>query len=443
MKYRSKSSLAALTVGILTAVIVFLASCASSEAPSYRNIAEFSAATPTGLVGFGAWTRGGLGGQIIKVTNLDNEGPDSLREALRTKGPRVIVFEVAGIIDLDKQDLFITEPYVTIAGQTAPSPGISIIRGGMKIATHDVIMQHIRFRMGDAGMPKKSGYENDVAAEGPDVYNVIVDHCSVAWATDENLSVSGPRYDGPGKTARHITFSNNIIAEGLMDSAHGKGFHSMGTLVHDNVQEVAIIGNLYAHNNERNPWFKGNTTGVIVNNYIYNPGIWAMRLGYIAGEWSGRTPPEPPSVSVVGNVMQGGSNTPGNTALLGTNSGTTDGGRAWVRDNIALRSDGKPGVLLSQGIVELKEMPSWPAGLQAMPASKVIDSVLAKAGARPKDRDAVDARIIADILAGKGSFINSQEEVGGYPKVEPVYRTLEVPDSGINEWLRAMAAELE
>lgn len=141
--------------------------------------------------------------------------------------------------------------------------------------------------------------------------------------------------------------------------------------------------------------------------------------------------------------MQGGANTPGNTPLLGTNSGTSDGGRAWMRDNIALRADGKPGVLISQGIVALKEMPSWPAGLQAIPASKVIESVLANAGARPKDRDVVDTRIIADIRAGKGSFINSQEEVGGYPQIEPVYRKLEVPDSGINEWLRAMAAELE
>ncbi|WP_226003229.1 hypothetical protein [Paenibacillus sp. BJ-4] len=97
-----------------------------------------------GAVGYGTDTPAGRGGKVIKVTNLNNDGPGSFRAALETKGSRIIVFEVGGVIDLEKERLELREPYVTIAGQTAPSPGITFIRGGLHIRTHDVLMQHVR-----------------------------------------------------------------------------------------------------------------------------------------------------------------------------------------------------------------------------------------------------------------------------------------------------------
>ena len=174
----------------------------------------------------------------------------------------MIVFEVGGIIDMKAQEIEIDEPYLTIAGQTAPNPGITLIRTGVDIRTHDVIIQHIRVRTGTASMAKRTGWEPDamgtIAAS-----NVIVDHCSMSWSIDENLSSSGKRFIGatPEEWRQHtshaITFSNNILAEGLANATHAKGEHSKGSLIHDNVSDILIIGNLYAHDAERNPLLKG------------------------------------------------------------------------------------------------------------------------------------------------------------------------------------------
>jgi len=208
------------------------------------------------------------------------------------------------------------------------------------------------------------------------------------------------------------------------------------------VQEVAIVGNLYAHNNDRNPWYKGNTSGVIVNNFIYNSGRWAIRLGYVPQEWEGVEPPAPTRVSIVGNVLQAGSNTPKDTPLISVAKGQK-GGQAFMADNLAWQQDGSPAPIFTPDIMVLADKPLWPAGLLALPADQVKESVLARAGARPKERDAIDLRLVADIRAGKGRRINSQDEVGGYPTATPSRRTLEIPASGLENWLKKLATELE
>jgi hypothetical protein len=177
-------------------------------------------------------TEGGLGGRILRVTNLNADGPGSLREALGTQGPRIVVFEVGGVIDLGESTLVIEEPFVTLAGQTAPSPGITLIRGSIRITTHDVLVQHIRVRPGDAGHPRRSGWEPDgISTYGAEAYNIVVDHCSITWAVDENLSASGPQHEGRAGTSHAVTFSNNIVAEALDDASHAEGRHSKGTLI--------------------------------------------------------------------------------------------------------------------------------------------------------------------------------------------------------------------
>jgi hypothetical protein len=142
-------------------------------------------------LGWAAGTPGGDSGQVIRVTTLAADGPGSFREAATAKGPRIVVFEVGGVIDLSRRNIKISEPYLTIAGQTAPSPGVTFIRGGLTIAAHDVIVRHIRIRPGEAGAAKQSGWEVDALACDR-AHAVIVDHCSLTWATDENLSASGP-----------------------------------------------------------------------------------------------------------------------------------------------------------------------------------------------------------------------------------------------------------
>jgi hypothetical protein len=293
--------------------------------------------------------------------------------------------------------------------------------------------------MGDAGAAPASGFEPDVTTDGASAYNIVFDHVSVAWGVDENLSVSGPRFDGPLGTSHAVTIKNSIIAEGLYESVHEKGAHSMGTLVHDYASQVAVVGNLYAHNNERNPWFKGFATGVIVNNVVYDPGTWAMRLGAVVNEWAeSGIVPEGPRVSVVGNVMQHGPSTPPSLAMVGSNSS----GAAYLEDNRVFDVQGAPALLVAPTVTQLPERPSWPSGLTALPADEVLEHVLLTAGARPKERDSVDQRIVAEVRTGSGGLIDSQDEVGGYPTAEPTQRALQVPQD-VAAWLAELASQLE
>ena len=110
-------------------------------------------------MGWAAHTAGGRGGQILRVTTLDATGPGSFTEAVATPGPRIIVFEVGGVIDLDRAEVRIEEPFLTIAGQTAPMPGVTLIRGGLVIATHDVVVRHLRVRPGTTGAAVMSGLD--------------------------------------------------------------------------------------------------------------------------------------------------------------------------------------------------------------------------------------------------------------------------------------------
>jgi hypothetical protein len=383
-----------------------------------------------GAQGWAAHTRGGRGGKILRVTTLAARGPGSFLEALETAGPRVIVFEVGGVIDLHGQEIDIREPFLTIAGQTAPHPGITLIRAGVNIRTHDVIIRHIRVRTGTAGMAKGTGWEPD-AMGTVGAYNVIVDHCSLTWAIDENLSASGPRFIGNGPdewrqhTSHDITFSNNLIAEGLANATHAKGEHSKGSLIHDNVSRILIVGNLYAHDYERSPLFKGGVRGAIVNNLIYDPGQRAVHYNLIAAEW-GDHPFEVGEISLVGNVMRAGLSTPPDVALFML--GGSGDVRLYMQDNIAVDRIGRPMPLIgryttsSAKIIELSTEPALPEGVKVLPSAEVQDSVIRNAGARPWQRDEHDWRVIADTIEGRGHVINSQDEVGGYPEQTPTFQ---------------------
>lgn len=377
-----------------------------------------------GAQGWAAHTPGGRGGKIIRVTTLATEGPGSLREALDTKGPRIVVFEVGGVIDLGAKSLKIREPFLTIAGQTAPQPGITLIRGGIDLSAHDVIIRHIRVRAGEAGLAKMAGTDFDsISTIG--AYNVIVDHCSLTWSTDENLSASGTRFKGDtpeqwrAGTSHRITFSNNILAEGLGYATHAKGEHSKGSLIHDNARDILIIGNLYSQNRERNPMFKGGTQGWVVNNLINNPGQRAVHYNLIAAEWEGH-PYQDGQLVLIGNSMRGGPNTPERTPFF------QFGGSGWLDlymdDNLAVDRYGEPlpqtGRYSSNSVGwrMLKTRPPLPFGVKPIPAIDVQDHVLANAGARPWDRDDIDRRILENAIEGRGKHIDSETEVGGYPK---------------------------
>jgi pectate lyase len=404
---------------LLPLAVLALAPCApaGAAAPAPATLAF------PGAVGWAATTPGGRGGRIVRVTTLAPDGPGSFKAAIEAKGPRIIVFEVGGIIDMGRQTLKISEPYVTIAGQTAPSPGITLIKTGIDVTTHDVVMRHIRVRTGVDGQPKLSGWEAD-AFSTVGAHHVVVDHCSFTWAIDENMSASGPRFDGKTpdewrkNTSHAITFSYNIAAEGLAEASHPKGEHSKGTLIHDNASEILIYRNLYAHNVERNPLVKGGGQVQMVNSILYDPGQRAVHYNLMALEW-GDHPYQTGKLSAVGNVLRGGVSTAAGLPFL------TLGGDGDLdyhgRDNIAVDKFGQPLPMFGRygetraKLNELPAPPIWWPGTQLLPAREVETHVLAHAGARPWDRDADDLRVLFFVAEGRGQIIDDERQVGGYP----------------------------
>ena len=373
-------------------------------------------------VGWAAYTTGGRGGKIVRVTNLNADGPGSFAAAVQTKGPRIIVFEVGGVIDLREKSIVVAEPFLTIAGQTAPNPGITFIRGGIAVCTHDVVVRHIRVRPGEADAAKKSGWEADCIEITS--HDVIVDHCSCTWSIDENLSASGGRFGGDTaeqwrkNNPHRITFSNCIIAEGLRFSTHSKESHSNGSLIHDNVTQIAVVGNLYANNDRRNPFLKGGVRGIVVNNYIFNPGNKAIHYVLVDYEWKNREYVTG-QIGIVGNVMEHGRDTREGLPLFSfRGAGPVD---VFAKDNLATdRSGKKVGVIGTRDkkVRIVDTPPLWPEAIEVIRAADVKEYVLKNAGARPWDRDTIDKRIIRESREGTGKIIDAEKEVGGYPTMK-------------------------
>ena len=385
-------------------------------------------------VGHGTETKAGRGGKIIKVTNLNDSGTGSLRAAIDASGPRIIVFEVSGTIKL-KTDLTIKNPYVTLAGQTAPSPGINLRGAGLRITGHNILVQHIRIRVGDDADGPSPANRDALQVLGPNAYNVVVDHVSGCWSVDETMST--------WYALKDVTFSNNLLGEALHNSIHPKGPHGMGILLGDHAHNVTFVGNLLAHNRDRNPRIKGDVKAEIVNNVFYNGA--AGNLSAIGGVY---TPPGTVFLSYVGNLWIAGPNAYPTAKAISILAETPSGSKIYFSDNKA------PGVVHSSTPFEVSTPPIWHESLVARPSSKVEAWVAANAGARPADRDAVDQRIVNEMLSRSGGIINTPGQVGGWPNLKVNTRPFNVPadpnadDNGdgytnIENLLHKMAAEVE
>lgn len=422
-----------------------------------------------GARGFGMNTVAGSGRHltppkttVYKVTNLNDSGPGSLREALAAEGPRTVVFEVAGTIKLDG-NLGIRHPYVTIAGQTAPSPGITLRGAGIRGLPREALLQHVRVRVGDEPNEKVGYSERDALCAGYGVSNVVVDHCSLSWATDELVECR----------ASNLTFSNCIFAEPLECGSHWKGGHAYGMLVSDDyfsrmstnnrypvADRVAIIGNLFAHNMMRNPVLDG-ARAVVVNNLIYdyrNAGI-----SIHGNHWKKRAA----QVSVIGNAIIEGEETFGTSrAITVCASSIYPENRIYLSDNIVggrtsrapwSRTKAIDGIYDKRpmpGEFKARKPPVVVEGLAIKPSREVEAWVLANAGARPSDRDAVDKRVVNTVRNRTGRIIASQKDVGGWPKLAENRRKLTIPENpngdddgdgytNLEEWLHGYAAQVE
>ncbi len=381
----------------------FLVAFALTSAAAGPQAADQLLPAFPGAEGFGAYTPGGRGGRVILVTNLNDDGPGSLRAACETKGPRIVVFQVGGIIEL-QSTLVISEPYITVAGQTAPGDGICIKDYQCVVRnTHDVIIRHLRFRPGD-GM----GIEQDVLA----VYvsqNVIIDHCSTSWGTDETLSVTGAGAD-------NITVQWCLITESLNNSVHSKGEHGYGSLLRAD-GNLTFHHNLYASHKSRNPrpgTYGDESRGLFLdfrNNVIYN---WGAQPGYSAADKV--------SMNYVANYLKAGPATPtsreyafsvgGPRTTLFVDRNELEGHEAQDHDNWQL-------IVLPEGltIYDVRiPVPLQAAPVQTDPAGVAYRRVLAEAGATLPRRDAVDSRIVEQVRKGEGAIIDSQQDVGSWPR---------------------------
>lgn len=365
-----------------------------------------------GAEGFGITSRAGRGGDILHVTNLNDAGSGSLRAAIEADGPRIIVFDVGGVIHL-ASPLRIDSPYCTIAGQTAPAQGILIRDFGMKIRTHDVLVQHLAIRPGDEG-PGPYGTLDGLNMNGSGTYNVVIDHCSISWGIDENLDT--------WKDVHNITISNCIISECLRDSRLGHP-NSKGYLAGRRNKNIAFLGNLMAHNEKRNLMIYGGTSVLIVNNVFYNAG--AGSFAYIGDGWNDG----PPTGVFVGNVFMAG---PGTTADIAIMIGPSpDGTQVYEAFNYFDAGS-------IRGGRENYFVPLSPISLAGITCkirkNEVLNSVLAHAGARPGNRDAVDERIAnpvsGEVVSGKGAWVDSvngkdRRAPGGWPHYPRDYRYFE------------------
>ena len=415
-----------------------------------------------GAVGFGVDTPAGRGGQIIRVTNLNASGNGSLQACVRASGPRICVFEVSGTIRLTT-NLVVDEPYLTIAGQTAPAPGIMIRGGALAIRASNVLVQHIAARVGDAPEgpnPQVRGSLSIASGGGPQISNIVVDHCSFSWGVDETVEVYGDW--------RNVTISNSIISEGLRDSIYPGKAAGFAFLADDRGGDgrLAMIGNLFAHSVGRNP--RSNSSEfVLVNNVVYNTKDAVVELFNKHGLTS--------SFTVVGNVFKKGPSSLDSVKavrLVGqTSFGTSilEGTRVFLDDNLSPHATDDPWSLVdnrtdfARVLLEALSILSWPDDLDALPSSEVVEYVLQNAGTRPGDRNDTDARIVADVRNGTGRLINCvagdgsarcNANAGGWPRLAENRRQLTIPDdphsdddgngySRVEEWLQAMAAEVE
>lgn len=211
--------------------------------------------------GWGRYAIGGRGGIVIEVTNLNDSGPGSFRAACEATSPRTIIFKIGGIIEL-QSEIQLTNPFIYIAGQTAPGGGIVLKNFGLAIFTHDIIIRGLRIRIGD-DLHFLSPDNRDCVAIQSGAENVIIDHCSFSWGGDENVSLWGPN-------VQKITLQWNIISEALHRGIHPKGAHSMGLLTANNATKTSFHHNILAHNGARNPMIAKNIDHEFVNNLVYD-----------------------------------------------------------------------------------------------------------------------------------------------------------------------------
>lgn len=357
-----------------------------------------------GVEGYGANTTGGRGGQVVTVTNSNDSGQGSLRWALeQVSGPRTVVFDVNEV--RLTRDLNITNGDVTIAGQTAG--GVQVTGATLNIRDGNVIMRGMILRPGDS----RSGPDPDnrdalqIGSNGKNVDNVVIDHNTFQWAIDETVSIWGK--------VTNLTFSNNIVAQGLDRSLHSKGAHSMGLLAmaptpDSAAERLTISDNLFAYNGARNPWIKHGTQVEFINNAIFGADDQAF-----SGTWGDSNRQFGNfSANVVNNYFQAGPETRRTdyapNVVLGAAAGDV-----YFSGNLTQDNAGRQIAAQSHGNAAAASKKFSGSDVSIQSASQVERSVLENAGANPGSRDQAEQRVINGVAADRGGLVDSVSNAGG------------------------------
>ena len=448
-------------VVLFTGIMSFISACTSSRSMVEKTETSISsgnspektkASQPIafpGAEGYGKFTVGGRGGKVYEVTNLNDNGPGSLRAAVEASGPRTVIFRVSGNIELERP-VNIKNPYITIAGQTAPGDGICLKNHPLGINADQVIVRYIRVRPGDV-----SGKDYD-AVSSRYTKHIIVDHISASWSIDEVLSIYH---------CDSVTVQWCLISESLYGSNHVKGSHGYGGIWGSNYS--TYHHNLLAHHSSRNPRMaSGSGYTDYRNNVIYNWGFnslyggEAQQQGAEPGKFSFST------FNIVANYYKPGPATKAGEisyriANPSYRNETNDLGKWYIADNVVAGNsrvsannwDGGVQTKISFEKIRLdKAWPSMPVNQQK--AEDAYKLVLENAGATLPRRDPVDSRIIKETREGsatyggkymadqkeadpvkKSGIIDSQNDVGGWPELKSLPAPADTDHDGMpDEW---------
>lgn len=364
-----------------------------------------------GAEGCGAYAKGGRGGKVLFVTNLNDSGPGSLREAIETKGPRTVIFRVGGLIET--KGLVVREPFLTIAGQTAPGDGICVKKAESDgsafelSGTHDVVIRFLRIRAGN-----NTGRFRGESFRAHDSDNFIIDHCSCSWGNPETLSASG--------SVDRYTVQWCIISEG-----NNRQTHAFASIVGGD--RSTWHHNLFAHMASRVPrWGDITVQCDFRNNVLYD---W----GYYCGYGDLRT------LNYVNNYLRSGPSTTKRSFIF--NPKTALPASLYVNGNLMVgkpqvSADNWKGVEASRTLESERLFPAPPVRTQS--AEEAFQQVLTNAGATLPKRDSIDERVVSDARNGTGKIINDEKDVGGWPTYASGEPLVDTNKNGIpDDWEKA------
>ncbi len=353
-----------------------------------------------GAQGWGRFATGGRGGKVYHVTNLNDSGTGSLRDAV-SQPNRIVVFDVAGVINITSRIVFSHNLYV--AGQTAPGEGVTVYGDGVSFSgSSNIIVRYMRFRMGHKG---SSGKDCAGIANGQ---NMIFDHCSFAWGLDETFSINP---DGKGQTPQNITLQNSIVGQGLMT-------HSAGGLMQTDY--ISLVGNFLCDNSTRN--FKVKGINQYANNIVYN---WSNGAYIMGGDSEGKS-----YVNIQSNLFINGPAV-GGAAFTGGNADF----HCYGDDNWQDRNrDGvfNPDIITDYNAATRESQPYDYPALQLNPGNKLLETNLPTVGASLPYRDMTDCYMVDEVLSygTSGALISNEESlVYGAPSTWQVYAGVKKTDS--------------